>query len=198
MKLPALLATLVFAVTPLLPAAVEPQSEAIHQELRALRAGIMEAINHGDLERQLTFLHPNVVVTWHNAEVSRGRDGVRAYYNRLMKGPDKFVEKFSAEVSVDELTILHGTNTGISFGSSIEHFTLTNGKQLDLKGRWSLTLVKEEGKWLVASMHVSTNIFDNVILDTAKTYALRGIIAAALVGVALGWLVGRWRRRTTA
>ena len=170
-------------------------NEALHDELRALKAGIMDAINKADLERQLTFLHPNVVVTWHNAEVSRGRDGVRSYYQKLTSGPQKMVEKFSAEVNVDELTILHGDSTGIAFGSSVEHFTLTNGTTIDLKGRWSTTMVKEGGKWLVASLHVSTNLFDNVMLATSKKYAIRIACGAAGVAALLGWLIGRRRRK---
>jgi uncharacterized protein (TIGR02246 family) len=198
MKLPLPLLALALLASPLAGAEPDPQTEATHNELRALRDGLMDAMNKGDIERQLTYVHPNVVVTWHNAEVSRGRDGIRSYYNRLMSGPSRFVEKFSAEVNVDELTILYGAGTGISFGSSVEHFTLTDGRQLDLKGRWSATLVKEDGKWLVASLHVSTNIFDNVILDLAKKYAMRGIAAAAVIGLAVGWLLGRWRRKPAA
>jgi ketosteroid isomerase-like protein len=170
---------------------------ALHDELRALKAGIVDAINKADLDRQLTFLHPNVVITWHNAEISRGRDGVRAYYERLTRGEKKMVEKFTAEVNVDELTILHGDRTGIAFGSSVEQFTLTNGTVIDLKGRWTTTLVREDGKWLVASLHVSTNLFDNVMLDTSKKYAIRIACGAAGVAALLGWLIGR-RRKTQA
>src|SRR5437763_15711680 len=58
-----------------------------HQELRKLRDGLLAAMNQGDIEGSLTFLHSNCVVTWHNAEVSRGHDGVRAYNARVMTGP---------------------------------------------------------------------------------------------------------------
>ncbi len=151
-------------------------------------------MNKGDIERELTYLHTNVVVTWHNAEVSRGREGVRAYYNRLTSGPGKMVDKFSAEVNVEELTILHGENTGISFGSSTEHFKLTNGRSFDLKGRWTATLVREDGKWLIASLHVSTNIFDNVMLDMLKKRAFAAVAIVFFVGGGIGWLISRRRK----
>jgi hypothetical protein len=168
--------------------------EATHNELRALRDGLMADVNKGDIEHELTYLTTNVVITWHNAEVSRGREGVRDYYNRMMSGPNKVVAGFHAEVNVDELTILYGENTGIAFGSSVEHFKLTNGGSFDLKGRWTITMVKEDGHWLVASLHVSTNIFDNVMLDMAKKYAIRVVCVAFVVGGILGWLVGRRRK----
>jgi hypothetical protein len=177
-----------------LAANTDPALEATHNELRALRDGLLDAVNKGDIERELTYLDTNVVVTWHNAEVSRGREGVRDYYNRLTSGPNKMVDKFSVEINVDELTILHGENTGISFGSSVEHFKFTNGRSFDLKGRWTTTMVKKDGHWLIASLHVSTNIFDNAMLDLVKKYAVRAACGAFIVGALLGWLIGRRRK----
>jgi hypothetical protein len=176
---------------------VDPKIEATHNALRALRDGLLDAMNKGDIERELTYLHTNAVITWHNAEVSRGRDGVRTYYDRLTGGPNKMVDKFSAEVKVDELTILHGENTGISYGSSIEHFTLTSGRSFDLKGRWTATLVLENGKWLIASLHASTNLFDNVMLDFVKKRALAAVVILFVIGAAFGWLIGRRRKVKT-
>ena len=49
-----------------------------------------------DFDRELTYFHPNAVVTWHNAEVSRGRDGIRKYLGRMLEGPNKAVASFSA------------------------------------------------------------------------------------------------------
>lgn len=182
--------------------AADSQTEATHNELRALRDGLMAAMNKGDIEGQLAYLHTNVVVTWHNAEVSRGREGVLAYYKRLTSGPEKLVASFTAEIVVDELTILHGENTGISFGSSVEHFKLTNGSSFDLKGRWSATLVKEDGKWLIASLHASTNLFDNVILEIIKKKAFQvtviALVVGAMAGGLAGWLLGRKRRVASA
>jgi ketosteroid isomerase-like protein len=168
--------------------------EATHNELRALRDGFLDAMNKGDVERELTYLHPNVVVTWHNAEVSRGRDGVRAYLDRMLKGPDKVVESFSADLNVDELTILYG-NTGLSFGSAVEHFKMAKGGNLDLPARWSATLVKEGDKWLIASLHMSDNLFDNPLLAMARrtVYWAGGI--ALLMGLAAGFFLGRRRKR---
>lgn len=186
--------TMIMSCLKVAGADMDPKIAAIHNDLRALRDGLMDAINKGDIERELTYLDTNVVITWHNAEVSRGREGVRAYYNRLTGGPNKLVEKFSGEVKVDELTILYGENTGISFGSSVEHFVLTGGRKFDLNGRWTATLVKDNGKWLIASLHVSTNIFDNAMLDLEKKRAFEYIVVALVLGVSVGFFWGLRRR----
>jgi ketosteroid isomerase-like protein len=194
-----ILITLIVTLTWLtnIVARADSKADATHDALRTLRDGLLDAVNKGDIDRELTFLTTNVVVTWHNAEVSRGREGVRDYYNRMMNGPNKIVAGFHAEVNVDELTILYGENTGIAFGSSVEHFQLANGKNFDLKGRWTVTMINEDGHWLIASLHVSTNIFDNVILDMVKKSAVTATVIAAIVGAILGWLIGRRRRPST-
>ena len=186
---------LLFAVALPAQSQVASKDEAVHNELRALRDGMLEAIKKGDIDRQLSYLHPNVVVSWQNAEVSRGRDGVRTYLNRVLRGPDKFVESYSTELNVDELTILYGGDTGISFGSAVDHFKLSNGSSLDIPSRWSATLVNEGGKWLIASVHSSTNLFDNPLLTTAKqlVYIVGGI--CLVLGVVVGFFLGR-RKRT--
>ena len=166
-----------------------------HNELRAVRDGLLAGMNKGDIEAQLAYLHTNVVVTWHNAEVSRGHEGVRKYLDRMLKGSNKVVEKFSADVTVDELSILYGGDTAIAFGSAQEHFTLAGGRQFDFTGRWSATLVKEGGKWLIANLHTSDNIFDNPLLNAAKRMLVWAGIGAGIAGLLIGWFLGRRGRR---
>ena len=166
-----------------------------HNELRAVRDGLLAGMKKGDIEAQLAYLHTNVVVTWHNAEVSRGHEGVRKYLDRMLKGSNKVVEKFSADVTVDELSILYGGDTAIAFGSAQEHFTLAGGRQFDFTGRWSATLVKEGGKWLIANLHTSDDLFDNPLLNAAKRMLVWAGIGAGIAGLLIGWLLGRRGRR---
>jgi ketosteroid isomerase-like protein len=196
--IPAILLTaVILAATMFAPAQTPKPEDPAHQELRQLRDKLLVAMNKSDLEGILSLLHTNVVITWHNAEVSRGRDGVRAYYNRIMSGPNKYVESFTCNLNVDELTILYPGNTGISFGGADEQYTLANGKKLSVKGRWTGTLVKENGQWLVTSLHASTNLFDNVLLDVAKNMVKIAVVIALLAGGAIGWFIGRRRKATS-
>src|SRR5687768_5445525 len=60
-------------------------------EIKQLRDNLIDAFNKREVDRMLSYLHPDVVVTWQNAEVSHGREGVRKYYERMMVGPDSVV-----------------------------------------------------------------------------------------------------------
>lgn len=191
MKMKLLLTALACAFT----LTARAEEDPAHNELRAVRDGLLAGMNSGDIEAQLPFLHPNVVVTWHNAEVSRGRDGVRKYLDRMLNGPAKVVEKFGADVKVDELSLLYGGDTAIAFGSALERFTMAGGRKFEFTGRWSATLVKEDGKWLVANLHTSDNLFDNPLLN-GVTKMVRYLAGGGVaLGALVGWLLGRRGRK---
>jgi hypothetical protein len=67
------------------------------------------------------------------------------------------------------------------------------GKNYELKSRWTATLVKVDGKWLLAGYHISMNVLDNAILSAAKS----GIYLAGGAALVIGILIGRilWKRR---
>jgi ketosteroid isomerase-like protein len=181
------------------PAAPAPEPNApIHNALRQLRARLVDAINRHDIDGIVAEAHPNVIVTWQDATVSRGPQGIRAYMDKMMKGPNAMVKSYHADINVDELTALYGDNTGIAFGSSVEQFNLAGGLNFTLHGRWSATMVKENGRWLIASVHASSNLFDNPLLSAAKKSLYVGLAVSALVALAIGWLIGRRTSRSRA
>src|SRR5262249_50289480 len=143
--------------------------------------------NAHDLDALLSFCHEDIVVTWQNAEVSRGREGVRAYYRKMMTGEQRVVDDLQANPTVDDRAILFGENTAVSRGQMNDHYKLRDGTDFALNSRWSATLVKEDGKWLVASFHASTNAFDNDILRMVARKTTTVVGGAALV---LGLLLG--------
>lgn len=164
-----------------------------HQELRALRTNVIEAITHGDFDRTLAFVHTNVVVTWQNSEVCRGHVGLRTFFERLGKNAFK---GYQVPPKPDELTILYnGGNTGISFGQTVARYTLF-GHDFDFTNRWTATLVKENGHWLLAAYHVSNNVLDNPLINAAKSALFWAAGLALVLGLVLGLLFGRRAKRT--
>lgn len=170
------------------------EEDPAHDELRALRAAVIEAINKGDIDGTIQYVHPEVVVTWQNNEVCRGRDGLLAFFNRM--GKDSF-KSYKVEPTPDDLTVLYGKDTGVSFGGSVGVYALL-GKEFEFHNRWTATIVKEDGKWLLASYHVSLDALDNPILNTAKNILYAGAGGGLLVGLVIGILIGRRRKKTVA
>lgn len=172
------------------PGAQSPDTEAAHAALRTLRTEIIDAITKGDMDRVLNSVTPNVVVTWQNNEVCRGRDGLRDFFNRM--GKEAF-KGYKVPPTPDDLTLLHDGDTGISVGETVAAYNLLGGSY-ELKSRWTATLVKEGDRWLLAGYHISMNVLDNPILAAAKG-SLYGVAGATLLlGLAVGFIVGRRRR----
>lgn len=166
------------------------KDDAIHEELRLIRADLIKAVNSNDRELLLKHLHPNITVTWMNGEVSRGPEEVKAYYDRMMSGPNKVVESVTINPEAARLSDLYG-DTAISYGKSDDHFKLTNGLEFDVQNRWSAVLIKQDGQWKVAEFHASANLFDNPLLNAAKKTALWAAVIAGVVGLGIGFLGAR-------
>lgn len=200
--LPVVVALLGFAVATVAqePAApVQASSpEAMHDEIRKMRDDILAAIERNDFEAVAPHLHPNVVFTPMNAEVCRGPEEIRAYFEKMLKGPDAVVKSVRLELEVDRLTDLYG-DTGLAFGSSNDRYTLSNGMDFTVRTRWTCALVRENGKWLITAFQAAPNVFENPILERSEQVAgLQWGSIGLVVGLLFGLLLGRImaRRRT--
>lgn len=183
--------------------AVAPQArDPIHDELLKVRTGLIEAYNKNDLEGILSHCHTNVVVTWQNGEVCKGHEEMRKYINRMMTGPDRVVEKLTADPTVDALSTIYHGDTAVSYGRMNDEYTLRDGMHFKMDSKWSATLVKEGDRWLIANFHASTNAFDNSILrlvasKTAWWAGGIGLVAGVVLGLT-GAVLLRRRRSSSA
>lgn len=173
-----------------------PDEEATHQELRSLRASVVEAMNQANVDALVQHLDEHAIITWQNSELSRGPAGFREYYTRMMTGPNRVVSKLTIKPEVDDKANLYG-NTAFAVGHSDDTFTLTDGREFTVATRWSATVVKNDGRWRIVGVHLSANMFDNPILKIAvqETAKWTGIIAV-LLGLVVGGVIGRWLTRS--
>lgn len=170
--------------------AMSEEEAKTHEALRALKNGLQTAMTNKDVDAILTCLHPNIVMTALNAEVSRGREGVKQYIYDKVAGPAHMVKSYDFNIDVDELTQLFGGDTGVAFGRSTQHYVLTTGLEFTADCRWTATLVREQGKWLIASIHASTNIFDNPLLNIAKRSLKWAVACTGVVCLLVGVFIG--------
>jgi len=163
-----------------------PPEDPVHEELRTLRKGLVEAVNAGDLEKLVSFLHRDVVVTWLDGTQSRGHDAVRTYYKSKTEGSGAIVKSFSVDPEVQELSFLYGGDTAIAYGSAVSHFLLRDGRKIDVRGPWTATMVKDGDRWVIAAFHSSVGMFDSPLLRAALRFAYWGIAIAAVIGLLAG------------
>ena len=160
----------------------EEQDKQTHDELRALRDALVTAIEKQDIIEMTKYVTPDVVVTWQNGEVCHGVDELKEFFARMQGGQDKAWRGYKVPPTADKLTVLYGGDGGVAAGYHVGTFMIA-GKELELKNRWTATVVKRDGRWVVASYHVSMNVLDNALLNGVKAVAFWGPLIALLIGV---------------
>ncbi len=171
------------------------KDKATHDALRAMKDQCVEALNKGDFEAVMALCDEEIVFTPMDSRLSHGKSEVKAYLDSKLQGENKAVEGFSTEITVDRLTTLYGDTFGVATGTSVSHYKLIGGKNLDVENRWTATVVKKGDQWLLASFQSGADLFENPLLAAAKKSAAVLGIAAGLAGLLLGVVLGRMSKR---
>ena len=166
------------------------------------RAGLIKvfreieaSINAADVDRMVTQMHPAATVTWLNAEVSRGHEEIKAYYNKMVKGPERILDKYTTAALVAAPARFFGNGTvAVADGTTEDDFYPVSRGHFHLSSRWTSTSAKIDGQWKVVSLHLSSNVFTNELIAEAKRAAIYTGVGGALAGLLIGWLIGRRRR----
>jgi Domain of unknown function (DUF4440) len=189
-----LLATSVFAQPA--PGSPEDPHAADRQLLLKIFHEVEESINSQSLERMAKQMDDNAVVVWANGEVSRGPKEVLAYYDRMVKGPDRILTKYLTKAALHGHARFLGDGTvAIADGTmEDEYFPIVRGP-FKLSAKWTTTAAKINGEWKVVALHLSANVFNNVLLDEAKSALLYTGVGGLVGGLAVGWFIGSRRRR---
>jgi hypothetical protein len=178
------------------------ESDPALKELVALREDAIDAINKGDLDRLLTHVDADVVLTAPNEEPGKelitGKEGVRDYFQRMIGGgkhPGR-AKSVTVELKVDGRRVLEGGGRAIAWGTSKDTYHMKNGSTFVMQTRWSGTLAKKDGKWLIVEFHISANPFDNAIQreimrGAALWYGGTAGGVALIAGLLIGWMAGR-------
>lgn len=157
---------------------------------------IEASINAQDVERMLAQMAPEATVTWLNGEVSRGHAEIRAYYQRMVKGEKRILDRYltTAKLGASARFFGHG-EVAVADGTMVDEFFPVARGPFTLNSNWTSSSAKIDGQWKVVSMHLSSNVFTNSLIAEAKAAIWWAASGAALAGLVLGWLIGRMRRR---
>lgn len=161
-----------------------------HTELSQLRERVFAAYESRNLDALLQDVHPEVIATWQNGFRARGHNAVRSFYDEMLNGDQRVVRDVKSKLTVDGLSVIHGERAAIACGNLDDHFELMNGTKLDLQSKWTATLVKQDDRWMIASFHVSSSIFDNPVLAAFKSWLTTCVVATAVVASIAGGIFG--------
>jgi len=186
-----------FCIAPLVGA--EEPDHAIHEELRAVLREVVTSINTGQYDKMLPYLTENVEATSVTQEVMNNRADIAKYFREWF-GPSGYMKRMEMKLDADKLTELSADKSwGLVRGKSLEHYEAKDGDLFDFVNRWTAVMIRDDdGKWRLRAIHFGTNNLDNPVLTKVKNTLVReGIIGAVVclvVGLLLGWWIGRRRR----
>jgi len=154
------------------------------KQLLTLMKEVEAGINAQDAKRLTAMMADDVTVIWLNAEVSRGKDEVLAYYARMVGGEGAILKKYVTQVSLDAPARFYG-DAAIAEGKAADEFFPQARSPFRLDSHWSTTLRKVDGEWRIASLHLSANVFTNPLMAEAQQWiwyaGAGGLVAGALV-----------------
>jgi hypothetical protein len=113
------------------------------------------------------------------------------------------MRKMQMSLDADKLTELSPDKSwGLVRGKALEHYEAKDGDLFDFVTRWTAVMVRsDDGKWRLRALHFGTNHLDNPVLTKVRRtlvhYGIIGATASLIVGLALGWWIGRRRGRNT-
>lgn len=168
-----------------------PDRQALIKVFQEIEAGI----NDQNVERMVAQMTPDATVTWLNGEVSHGHTEIRAYYQRMVKGPERILDKYTTAAKLGGQARFFG-EVAVADGTMRDSFFPVARAPFELSSNWSSTSAKIDGQWKVVAMHLSANVFNNDLLDEAKSAAKLAAAGGALAGLVLAGLLCWWRRRT--
>jgi len=177
-------------------AAAEDLHEADRKALLKVFREIEAGINDQNVERMIAQMHPQATVTWLNGVISRGHDEIRAYYQRMVKADNRYIDKYLTQAKVGAPARFYGNGeVAVADGSMEDEFFPVARGPFKLSSRWTSTSAKFDGEWKVVSLHLSSNVFTNSLIEEATDAAVKVGVGAGVGGLILGFLIGRWRRR---
>ena len=177
----------------------EEPDHAIHEELRGLLLEVVTAMNSGQYDKMLPYLTDDVEATSITQEVMTGRTEISKYFQEWF-GPTGYMRSMQMKLDADKLTELSPDKSwGLVRGKALEHYEAKDGDLFDFSTRWTAVMVRSnDGKWRIRAIHFGTNHLDNPVLtkvrNTLTRYGVIGAIATLILGLLVGWWIGRRAR----
>jgi hypothetical protein len=164
-----------------------------HEQLRAMLVTATEAMNSKNFAALTPLFYNKFSITTVDQKLFTNLADFRAYYEALYKGDNAPLKSIMFKPEADALTEFVGDNIGLSHGTSTDTYTFSDGDTRMMTSRWTATVFKDNGKWKILNLHIGTNLLDNPVVSSLKSYVYKAGfgagIAGLIAGFALAWFL---------
>ena len=171
----------VMSIVMSLPVSATDRLEALKQFMQTFQA----QVNAGQVDLP-SMMQPNVLVTFHNGQRVKGVEALQLFITQLTQSQTTQLTKFQTQLAVETVTE-NVRGTLVVQGATLDYLAFSDGLQFNLNSDWTAVLVWHGSGWRIAALHLSGNIFDNPVVDSAS----EGMQFAGMIGFLLG-LVASW------
>lgn len=166
------------------------------QEVNAIirtREMALQAINTRDFSKIEPYLHPTFTITTVDNRIFHKVPEFEQYWNQQFSSSIKDIKM---ELKVDTPRTFLSPETAISYGDAISTFYFKDGNKPTMTMRWTAVLQKFQDRWTIQSLHFSSNLLDNPVLNGAQQAGRVWAVAAGVGGILLGIATMLlWRRK---
>jgi len=163
-----------------------PQEEADHEELRGMMRAATQALNAHQIDALAPLMARDFVITTVDGQTFRNLAQFKAYIDGLY---GTRVQKIEFRPEAAELTKFISADTGLSWGKSTDTYTFKDGDTRTMISHWTATVQRQDGRWKLASLHISANLLDNPVIEAVKRYVWIAAAVALLAGLILGFVL---------
>ncbi|WP_322743963.1 YybH family protein [Nostoc edaphicum] len=161
----------------------------------------LQALNTRDFTKIQPYLHPNFTITTIDNQIFNTVPEFEKYWNQQFSSSIKDIKMQLKGDSLrtfltPEIDVASGeamSTTGYAYAS----FSFKDGKAADMALRWTAVLQKLQDKWTIQSLHFSSNLLNNPVLNAAQQLGRILAVAAGVAGFLLGAVTMLLLRRRT-
>ncbi|NET02743.1 MAG: nuclear transport factor 2 family protein [Sphaerospermopsis sp. SIO1G1] len=158
----------------------------------------LDALNSRDFNQVQPYLHPNFTITTVDNQVFHKVPEFEKYWNQQFSNTIQDIQmKFKGDTFRTFIT----PEIDVATGEATTTFSFKDGKSADMDVRWTAVLQKLQDKWVIQSLHFSSNLLDNPVLNAAQRLGKMMAVSAGIGGLIIGSLLmlllrGRSRNRS--
>ncbi|MBC8352577.1 MAG: nuclear transport factor 2 family protein [Planctomycetes bacterium] len=161
----------------------EVDESAIPAQLDETRAAIFRLYNeekYAEIAEQ--YCHEDIICLWNDGTTSKGREGVTEFFAKLKT----FIDVLKCTPTTQDRSVFADGKYVVSIGEMGDSYEMADGKAFDLDSVWMATLAHDDGEWKLISFAVSTNAFENEVIDA---YLFLRTLVAGGIGIVIGLVV---------
>ncbi|MEN8180722.1 MAG: nuclear transport factor 2 family protein [Pseudomonadota bacterium] len=146
-------------------AASDTGTQADHDQLRQLLKTAQEAVNSDRPELLEEYLHKDYIITVMNQEVVTQERPLKQLFHDWFKKPDAILKSLRIDPEATIETRIYGGRFGFCYGTSVDTYALSDGREFAFDSKWTATLIKEDEQWKLLALHVGVDPIENPLID---------------------------------